>query len=695
MNIMFCPDRRSPHACASLRFCSRLLVCLTIVSMSGCMSRLYNVDGNGSELTETRRELASPDSLQLVGDLAQPWGIKWLEVEGVSLTVGLDATGSDPAPSADYKMLVSEMRVRQVEGPEAVLASPSTALTMVRALIPPGAEKGDRVDVEVRVPTKSETSSLHGGWLMLSRLKEFARINGRLSSGHVLAMAQGSILVDATMEGTDDPVLKTRGVILGGGVITKSRELGLRIRGEHLSPRTSRHVGEMINRRFHIYDHGDKKGVANPKKDSFISLVVHPRYRDNLMRYIRVIENIPVRESASALVGRLEVLQTRLADPVTAAEAAVQLEAIGKEGVPVLLTALRYPNPELRFYAAEALAYLNEPAAAATLAESIRTEPAFRWRAFRALGAMDDLASQEELALLMSHESAETRYGAFRSLHKLAPDDPLVRGEVVGEEFQLHVVDVESRSMVHVSKSDRPEIVVFGQNVSLRAPLTAFAGKRIVVKNTEDGRIRVRRLSENDDDRQLIVSSQVADVVRAIVEMDGSYSDVVQVLTEARARGSLACRLDFGAVPQPGRKFRRGEPAKVVAEKQKFVPMPLPKNLQQGAAVPVADRGRAALMAHRERSVGRGEVVLTKPPTLDRAVAPVVDAQDGLEGVLFKFGDESEVPTARSGPAPSIKIDFADEVDSAIEVDQARTPTASSAVAGEGAGLLFFDDDVR
>ena len=145
MNSAFCLDRSSPvsnrQAPSRMRWWV-LALCSTFATLPGCVSNLYNGASPQAELTETRR-LASPDSLQLVGDLAKPWGMKWIEVEGVSLTVGLDGTGSDPAPSADYKMLVSDMRVRQVDQPESVLASPSTALTMVRALIPPGAEKGD------------------------------------------------------------------------------------------------------------------------------------------------------------------------------------------------------------------------------------------------------------------------------------------------------------------------------------------------------------------------------------------------------------------------------------------------------------------------------------------------------------------------------------------------------------------------
>jgi len=549
MNRMFALRRLSKPA---VNVALLLFGACFVSFFTGCLSKAQR-----PQLTE-KRELTTPTSLQLVKDLTRPWGVKWIEVEGVTLTVGLEGTGSDPAPSEDYKMLVSEMQVRNVDRPEAVLASQSTALALVRALIPPGAQKGDRVDVEVRVPAKSKTSDLNGGWMMLTRLKEFARVNGRLSSGHVMAMAQGNILVDSLIEGADDPVLKTRGRILGGGVVTKSRELGLRVRDENMTVRTSAQVGEMINRRFHLYDHGEKKGVANPKKDSFIALVVHPRYRDNLARYIRVIQHIPVRESGAGLGQRLGELRAMLFDPDTASEAAIHLEAIGEDGLPVLREGLTNDNLEVRFFSAEALAYLDDSSAIPELADAIRNEPALRWRGFLAFQAMENVLAQESLAELMREESAETRYGAFRALLKLNSDDSLVRRETLGDEFRLHAVPVGSGAMVHVSKSDSPEIVVFGEEVKLNAPLVAFAGKRIVVRSTDEGQILVRQLTDTDDgDRQLIVDPDVTTVVRAIVELGGKYADVVEALAEARSKGSLDCRLDFGAIPRPGRKLYR------------------------------------------------------------------------------------------------------------------------------------------
>jgi len=545
-NIMALPNRR-----LLLLFFAMFWLgasCLLI----GCASHLQQ-----RNKTVRKRPISTPKSLQLVRDLARPWGLNWIEVEGITLAMGLAGTGSDPPPNLERSMLSQEMLVRQVEDSDAILASPNSALLMVRALLPPGAQKGDRLDVDVRIPERSETTSLQGGWAMLTRMREYALLNRRLSQGHVLAHCQGDLLIDSIVEGSEDPVLKTRGHILGGAVVTESRDLGLQLRDDHLSIRSSARIGEAINRRFHIYSNGDKKGVANPKRDSFISLVVHPRYRSNIVRYVRVIENIPVRESGPALANRLKTLQLRLLDPQTASDSAVQLEAIGADAVPVLRDGLKSTNAEVRFYAAEALAYLDEAEAASELAEAIRTEPAFRWRGFRALGAMDRLESQEELGRLLHEESAETRYGAFRTLQQLAHDDPQVRGEVLGGKLKIHSVDSAGAPLVHVAKSERPEIVIFGDKQELLSPVVLFAGSKIVVRNTNDGRIRVRHLSAGDEDEQRLVAPYLSEVVRAIVELGGGYTDVVQAISEARRNGCLKSKLVFSAIPQPGRKYKR------------------------------------------------------------------------------------------------------------------------------------------
>jgi hypothetical protein len=49
-------------------------------------------------------------------------------------------------------MLVDEMQTRSVGSPNTLLASPTTSLVLVRAVLPPGVKKDDRIDVQNGMP---------------------------------------------------------------------------------------------------------------------------------------------------------------------------------------------------------------------------------------------------------------------------------------------------------------------------------------------------------------------------------------------------------------------------------------------------------------------------------------------------------------------------------------------------------------
>ena len=97
-----------------------------------------------------------------------------VKVEGVGLVLGLDGTGSEPAPSWQQKKLVDEMQKSGVDHPERLLKSPNISLVIVRAVIPAGVSTKDKFDIEIELPPASATSSLAGGWLMTTRLAERA-----------------------------------------------------------------------------------------------------------------------------------------------------------------------------------------------------------------------------------------------------------------------------------------------------------------------------------------------------------------------------------------------------------------------------------------------------------------------------------------------------------------------------------------
>lgn len=515
----------------------------------------------------------------LVGDLAGTWGMRPFKVEGIALVTGLKDTGSDPPPEPQRDMLVGNMRALEVENPNAVLASPRTSMVLVRGFLPPGVRKGDRIDVEVRVPPRSETTSLKGGWLMKTRLKEMAILEGRLRTGHEYAVGQGHVLVDAQLDGSEDPIALRRGWVLGGAVALKSRPLGLALRSGHQTVRNSSLIGAAINRRFHMFDQANiKQGVATPLRDNYIELQVHPRYQNNLWRYVHVISSVPVKESPAQRVKRMASLKRQLLIPASSARAAVKLEAIGAETIDILRRGLASSDREVRFYAAEALAYLDQAEAAPVLARFAREEPAFRWHALTALSAMDDMEAYDKLVEMLNVDSAETRYGAFRALQARNPNDPLVKGEQLGHAFSFHVIPGEGVPLVHIARSRAMEIVQFGADIRVQPPLALLDDNHLTLKSLEDGRVRVSRFAPGESDRQMVASSRLDDIVRQLVAVGASYPDVVSILHQLKIRGNLTARVEVDALPKAGRKYFRPEkpPGQPPSDDDLQVASPLP-----------------------------------------------------------------------------------------------------------------------
>jgi len=511
-----------------------------------------------------------------------------VKLEGVGLVSGLHGTGSDPEPSRQRSMLMLEMRRRGVENPNQLLATRNFSLVLVRGFLRPGIQKGDHFDVELRVfdlqsqeKDGSETTSLRGGYLLETHLSDLAVIYGKVLNGKDRGVAQGPVMVDPSASEKVNRVRLGRGVVLGGGIAHESRSVGLFLNGAEETNMTpeqllnaavkSAQVANAINRRFSTHKHGIKEGVARAIRGNYVDLVVDPAYKDNLVRYFQVLRAIELRETPAELNLRIAKLRTKLLDPVTAAEAAIKLEAIGKPGTDILVEGSRSHDPQVRFYSAEALAYLDRREAAEPLGAAAHNS-ALRSQALTALSVMRDSAAYDQLRDLLEVPSAETRYGAFRALTVMCPDDSLVKGESLGEQFSYHVLDTKGPPMIHVTRNRCAEVVLFGLNQRLLTPLAINAGNQIMITSNHEGEVSVSKFASHEADQKRIVSTRIDDVIRAVVELGGTYPDVVQAMQEAKAAGCLEGRFEIDALPEAGRSYEASVDETASAEEHKKKP---------------------------------------------------------------------------------------------------------------------------
>ena len=567
-----------------LKVSRRVFLAGAVVTASGCqklIGRGQSPDTAGN-LVQLYDENVS--KTKYIGDICGIYGLNFAKVDGIGLAVGLDGTGSAAKPGSQRDQLIRDLEInKNVDEPKKLLKSENTELVLMYGLLPPGIRKGDTFDLKVTVMPSSEATSLENGTLLVSRLRPLRRMGKGVRQGHVTALGKGGIVIDATFDARQDQSKQLHGVILGGGKALEDRPLGLAIRTEDFSPKTTTQISRSINARFTAVSSKGLKGVAEPKTDKQIDLLIPDGYRLNVGRYLAVVKNIAYSEPVADRVNRMEALDRQMSQPSQAGETALKLEALGKEGIPALKRALRHNDLEVQFHAAQALAYSGHADGVDILVKAARDEPAFRWHAMTALASFDDVSTGNGLSELMQVESAETRYGAFRAMRARSSNDPLVSGDWLAGNFHLHEIPSEASPMIHFSRAKRPEIVLFGLGQTV-ADDFLHVETGLTVRGNGNGTVSVNSYSAKYGEEKLICSNKVSDVIRTLAKLDYGYGSLMKMFRAANQSDSLNTRLVVNAIPKLGRTYSPDESIGQLAPEKsdRYVAEPLPGLFNSG-----------------------------------------------------------------------------------------------------------------
>ena len=514
---------------AAAAVCGVLAALVALAALPGCaaismpdaetfaeLNPLYvDKEAEAKEVEEWGKAAETSVSLDVkyVGEYTSVTGRNAVVVTGVGLVHGLRGTGGNPVPGEFRTRLLDDMKTRGVTGGKDLLARTDTALVVVTAYIPPLVDKKEPLDVEVRIPPGSNATDLSGGWLLECDLMEGANLGGTFRAGKTLATATGPVLVRAS----DDPAARraslSRGKVLGGGVTRVDRRLEMRMHHRYKSTRMVEKVVRAVGKRFHHRGPGGvEESVAKAHTDVKITLDVPDIYKEDFPRFLRVVDNVVMKESPVARRLRLEQLEDDLLHGPTAEVASIRLEAVGDEAAPILKRGVESDDEEVRFHAAVALAYLGRSDGLETLRIAARDEPAFRVYALAALAAAGGPQAATQLRSLLADPLPETRYGAFRALWTVAPDDAYLNHRPMREIdpdtdrptgptlFHLHPVRVDgggldleelaaagndestgspaaetadlAEPLVHINHNRRAEVVLFGPEQRFKTPLT-------------------------------------------------------------------------------------------------------------------------------------------------------------------------------------------------------------------------------
>lgn len=531
----------------------------------------------------TARPQASEDAAETiattkVGDKTVVGNVDPIPVSGVGLVWKLNGTGS--VASGEWRaVLERDLRKKKLPNVSLYLDDPNktTSLVLVSAVIPPGAKKGDVIDIDISLPRGSGTTSLKGGWLLecdLTTFEESGRVRdamiqsgaevganpvsgNTLLLGKTLVRAEGPLVVGesgdtATMKarlGDTDSAAFTAARIWSGGRVLEERPYFFMLNDN--SSRLAMEIAERLNTTFHVG--GDpRQKVANALNASAVSVRVPAAYRLNHARFLMVARQVPLLPAGPDSLFRKR-LEEELLEPSTAIAAALKLEALGAESQQPLRVALQHESPWVRFAAAEALAYLGNTTAAPELARLAEQHAALRTHCLLALATLDDGVSADALAELMSHPDAQVRYGAFTALRSANERHPALNGKAIRKTFWLHAVAPDSQPMVHVASQSRAEIVLFGKVGELLPPFSIALGREFAVTaKPGDLKATVTRIvngADGAEDVSVPSGMSLAAIISTVGELGGGYSEAVELVRKAEQAKVLTCAVQVDSNP--------------------------------------------------------------------------------------------------------------------------------------------------
>jgi hypothetical protein len=415
-------------------------------------------------------------------------------VRGYGIVVGLRGTGSRQMP-ADVRAFLSQELAKRGFGsgqpgtpsvsPQDLLNSEDSAVVVVEGVIPPGASKHSKFDVRVIIAPGTSTTSLEGGRLLVADLRPGPLFTGSRQPSP-LAEGGGSIVINPFVEPNAtkrDTINRTSGRVLDGGSLLKDMPLKLRL----ATPSHSRAetIQNTINSLF-PREPGQRDETAHGRSGESIDLTVPTSYRKRPSEFAELVRHTPLNienpeQSATAIRRAL------LANPGAAGAASWRWQALGKRVLPMIEDLYQYPEEQPRFAALNVGAMLNDQLAVPPLLEMAKHSDSLTFRK-ESIGLLGRMGRNAEIELglheLLDDPDVEVRLSAFEALERRG--DPRITAIEMGRKFILNVVPSKHR-MIYVTQTGQPRIVVFGEDLEVRRPMTLYTWEGRLIMRADAG----------------------------------------------------------------------------------------------------------------------------------------------------------------------------------------------------------------
>jgi len=263
-----------------------------------------------------------------IKDIVDVEGVRENQLVGYGLIVGLKGTGDKLGNSPFTRQSLQAMLERlgvSVKGEN--MNTGNVAAVMVSATLPPFANQGSRIDVNIS--SLGDAESLQGGTLLVTPLVA--------ANGDVYAVAQGEVSISgfsATGEAASiTQNTPTSGRIVSGAIVEREIEFQFEdlksVRLALMNPdfTTSRRIAQAING--YVSDN-----IATAENSASVRLSLPSTYEGNIVDLITDIEQIPVQPDQPARI----VVSERSGVIVMGANVRISNVAIAQSNLTVKVT---------------------------------------------------------------------------------------------------------------------------------------------------------------------------------------------------------------------------------------------------------------------------------------------------------------------------------------------------------------------
>jgi hypothetical protein len=465
------------------------------------------------------------DPTATIGSVTRYVATEAIPVRGIGIVAGLAGTGSSECPP-NIRQELEKYIWQQVPqagsvNPRAVIDSQDTAVVEITGVIPAYATTSDVFDVQLRPLSSTQTTSLDGGSLYTSQLKEMSRLTTveqftRFSK--TLAVAEGPVY---SLKAESDA--QNNWYVLGGGRALQDSQIKIILNNPNFV--TANAIRNRINERF-----GPKTAV--PISTAEINVVFPARDQEQKQRFIRMVESLLIGESPALRDDYTQTLIGQLLAKENPEDAEIALEAIGKPALDELAGLLEHPDPAIRFYAARCMLNIGDARPLAYLRTVINDNASpYRLEAVNAVGL--NAKHRDALSILtpvLSDWDVQMRLAAYQMLVRL--NSPAISRKVVANgAFVVDSVVCPGPKMVYAYRRKSPRIVVFGSPVHCKENLFIQSDDGSITLNAQAG------------DKYISVSRKHPNRPRVIGPLSSSYelSILIQTLgdlPEVNARSS-------------------------------------------------------------------------------------------------------------------------------------------------------------